>query len=231
MTYSYWATTGKDCLFFLEMIQLHNQFAYNHHLLLRNKKLTGLWGKTCVVFENKEEHMLMTLVGDIQSVCCSPLIWRVTQCQFLFYFYIQQRWWQHCVLFTTLLPVYLFTAVVSVKSSFSPLRHTLWCLHPCVSEHMHLCTCTTHLLLQNNIQQGKPKCCPYMSHLNKCNRIWYSSRNHAYPHPHHLLTGETHCCWVWNWANKDSLCLNSSHHWLLCVCIIISYLTWYLHPW
>lgn len=51
---------------------------------------------------------------------------------------------QHCMLFTTLFPVCLFTAVVSVslKSSFSPLRHILWGQLPRVCEHMHPCTCT-----------------------------------------------------------------------------------------
>lgn len=74
----------------------------------------------------------------------------------------------------------------------------------CTPEHMHLCTCTTHLLLQHNNQKGEPKCCPHISHLNKRNRIWYSSRNRAYPHPHSLLTSETHRCWVWNGATKGS---------------------------
>lgn len=204
MTYSYCATTGRDRLFFLEMNQLHNRRAYNHHLLLRNKKLPGLWGKPCVVFKNKErEHMLMTLIGDIESLCCLPQIyqlWRLkSDPMSLSFFWISHPAEMMRVIHNIASCLSLYGCGIGKIFIFTFTTRTLMSAPPRVCTqmpvHMHLCTCTAHLLLQNDTQRGKPRGRPHISHLKSWNRIWYSNRNHRYLRPLHLLTDETHCCW------------------------------------
>lgn len=156
-----------------------------------------------------------------------------------FNFTSSRSWWQYpratlYVIHNIASCLSLFTAVVSVKSSFSPLRHILWGQHPrvCISARAQHTPVVAKIKVFRDVSLKACKVFLPISHLNKCNRIWFSPGNHGYLHPHYLWDDKTQCCSVWNGADKDSLspvCAAESA--LAPCCLELSVITWYCSIW
>lgn len=131
MTYLFCTTAGRDHLFFIEIVQFHNRVGIQS--LLCWEIITAGAARGPFVVSKNTDNQACWFVG-MRLLTTISYLGGLTAESYRY------------VLFVKLFPVCLFKALISVKSSCSPLRHILWGQHPRVCKHMHLLAFTIHIL-------------------------------------------------------------------------------------
>lgn len=150
--------------------------------------------RPCVTlkFQGKKEHRLMMLIRGRHPFLFTTDIryeeLRLSQCAF-FDFYFTSRGCLSVFQCNTLCVIHNIASCLSaygcgISKKCSPLR--LWGQHPrvCLSIFLQHTCCGTKIFGDVNFKANKMFL--HISHLDKWNRIWFSTGNHGYLHPHYF---------------------------------------------